>query len=32
MPRSIVIEGKQMLRVRAVDQYYLVKGVVTDTR
>jgi hypothetical protein len=32
MPRSIAIEGKRMLRVRAADQHHLVKGVVTDPR
>jgi hypothetical protein len=29
MPRSIAIEGKWMLRVRAVDQHHLVKGALT---
>jgi hypothetical protein len=32
VPKSIAIEGKQMLQVRAVDPHHLVKGAVMDTR
>jgi hypothetical protein len=32
MPRSIAIEEKRMLHVRAVDRHHLVKGAVTDIR
>jgi hypothetical protein len=32
MPRSIDIEGKQMICVCAADRHHLVKGEVPDTR
>jgi hypothetical protein len=31
MPRSISIEGKRMLRVRALDQHHLAKGAIAGT-